>query len=98
MQRRVITLNSILGILLILTTGCRKAGDTSRQTLRLSMIPTTDPEKIIRESQPLIHYLEKETGAKMELTIPTNYAAMVEAVASDRVDITYFESFTYVQT
>ena len=65
MRRRVVTLNSILGVLLILATGCGKAGDTSRQTLRLSMIPTTDPGKIIRESQPLIHYLEKETGAKV---------------------------------
>jgi phosphonate transport system substrate-binding protein len=97
MRRSIVTLNSILGVLLILATGCGKAGNTSRQTLRLSMIPTTDPGKIIRESQPLIDYLEKETGAKVELTVPTNYAAVVEAVASDRVDIAYFGGFTYVQ-
>jgi len=61
------------------------------------MIPTTDPGKIIRESKPFIDYLEKETSAKVELTVPTNYAAVVEAVASDRVDIAYFGGFTYVQ-
>ena len=31
------------------------------------MIPTMDPGKIIRESDPFIDYLEKETGAKVEL-------------------------------
>lgn len=61
------------------------------------MIPTTDPGKIVRESQPFIDYLQKETGTKVELTVPTNYAAVVEAVANDRVDIAYFGGFTYVQ-
>jgi len=62
------------------------------------MIPTTDPGKIVRESQPFIDYLEKVTAARVELTVPTNYAAVVEAVANDRVDIAYFGGFTYVQT
>jgi phosphonate transport system substrate-binding protein len=65
--------------------------------LRLSMIPTTDPGKMIREAQPLMSYLEKETGAKIEMTVPTNYAAVVEAMTSDQVDIAHFGGFTFVQ-
>jgi phosphonate transport system substrate-binding protein len=61
------------------------------------MIPTTDPGKIVRESQPFIDYLQNKTGAKVELTVPTNYAAVVEAISNDRVDIAYFGGFTYVQ-
>jgi phosphonate transport system substrate-binding protein len=61
------------------------------------MIPTTDPGKIVRESQPLVTYLEKETGAKVELTVPANYAAVVEALVSDQVDIAYLGGFTFVQ-
>jgi phosphonate transport system substrate-binding protein len=94
----------ILTFALILTlaylTGCktgRSTGPPSQQTLRLSLIPTTDPGKIIRESGPLIEYLEKEIGAKVELTVPTNYAAVVEAIANDQVDIAYLGGFTYVQ-
>lgn len=87
---------SILVALLVLAAGCSSTKN-SAATLRLSMIPTTDPGKIVRESKPFIDYLEKETGAKVELTVPTNYAAVVEAVASDRVDIAYFGGFTYVQ-
>src|SRR5438876_8768682 len=32
------------------------------------------------------------------MTIPTNYAAVVEAIANDQVDIAYLGGFTYVQT
>jgi phosphonate transport system substrate-binding protein len=61
------------------------------------MIPTTDPGKMLRESQPLVDYLQRETGAKVELSIPTNYAAVVEATGNDQVDIAHFGGFTYVQ-
>jgi len=62
------------------------------------MIPTTDAGKMIREAQPLVDYLEKRTGAKIVMTIPTNYAAVVEAMANDQVDIAHFGGFTFVQT
>jgi phosphonate transport system substrate-binding protein len=61
------------------------------------MIPSTDPGKIVRESQPLVSYLEKETSARVELVVPTNYAAVVEAIANGRVDIAYLGGFTFVQ-
>ncbi|HEY0078540.1 MAG TPA: putative selenate ABC transporter substrate-binding protein [Pyrinomonadaceae bacterium] len=73
------------------------AGQTPQPSLRLSMIPTTDPGKMLRESQPLVDYLQRETGAKVELSIPTNYAAVVEATGNDQVDIAHFGGFTYVQ-
>src|SRR5260370_23497325 len=81
----------------MLLTGCSPTENASHKTLRISMIPTSDPGKILRDSQPFIGYLEKQTGAKVELTVPTNYAAVVEAVSSDRVDIAYFGGFTFVQ-
>lgn len=97
LRPKVIILYSILLIPLVLLTGCSRTNSDARPTLRLSMIPTTDPGKIVRESQPFIDYLQMKTGAKIELTVPTNYAAVVEAVSNDRVDIAYFGGFTFVQ-
>ena len=79
--------------------GCRggSAPGVSKQTLRLSMIPTNDPGKMLRDSDPLVKYLEKETSAQVQMTIPTNYAAVVEAIGNDQVDIAYLGGFTYVQ-
>jgi phosphonate transport system substrate-binding protein len=88
---------SIVFALSLLGTACSHTPADSRSVLRISMIPTTDPGKILRESKPFVEYLEKQTGAKIELTIPTNYAAVVEAMSSDRVDIAYFGGFTFVQ-
>jgi phosphonate transport system substrate-binding protein len=92
-----VILFSVSALLMVGLTSCTHTKTDARPTLRLSMIPTTDPGKIIRESQPFLDYLQKKTGAKVELTIPTNYAAVVEAVSNDRVDIAYFGGFTFVQ-
>lgn len=89
---------SLTLLLAILALGCKGSRNNSSQSvLRVAMIPSTDPGKIIRESQPLVDYLGKETGAHVELVVPTNYAAVVEAIANDRVDIAYLGGFTFVQ-
>lgn len=96
MRGRRIAVWSVLSMFLLVVTGCGQ-NKGKRPTLRLSMIPTTDPGKIVRESQPFVDYLQRETGAKVELTVPTNYAAVVEAFSNNRVDVAYFGGFTYVQ-
>ncbi len=73
------------------------SGAADAPTLRLSMIPTTDPGKMVRNSRPLLAYLEQEVGAKINMTVPLNYAAVVEAMVNDKVDIAHFGGFTYVQ-
>jgi phosphonate transport system substrate-binding protein len=83
-------------LLALFAFGC-KGGPNSQSVLRVAMIPSTDPGKIVRESQPLVNYLQKETGSRVELVVPTNYAAVVEAIANDRVDIAYLGGFTFVQ-
>jgi phosphonate transport system substrate-binding protein len=76
--------------------GC-SSKPVSDAKLRISMIPTTDPGKALRENQPLLAYWQKQTGQTPELTIPTSYAAVVEALANNKVDIAYLGGFTYVQ-
>lgn len=85
-------------LIILLAVGCESGRTvTSQPVLRVAMIPSTDPGKIVRESQPLVNYLEKETGCRVELVVPTGYAAVVEAIANDRVDIAYLGGFTFVQ-
>src|SRR5262249_35005293 len=84
MSMRKKTLLGLLFVSTLFAMSCNRESQ-SRPVLRLAMIPSTDPGKIIRESQPLVQYLEKETGAKIELTVPTNYAAVVEAISNNQV-------------
>jgi phosphonate transport system substrate-binding protein len=78
---------------LALVGGCN-AKPAGEAKLRISMIPTTDPSKALRENQPLLAYWQKQTGQTPELTIPTSYAAVVEALVNDKVDIAYLGGFT----
>src|SRR5260370_2574374 len=47
--------------------------------------------------QPLLAYLSQRTGTKAEMTVPTTYAAVVEALVNDQVDVAHLGGFTYVQ-
>ena len=65
--------------------------------LRVSMIPTTDPSRLLRDAQPLVARLEAVTGRKVTLTIPQSYAAVVEALVQGQVDVAHLGGFTFVQ-
>ena len=86
-----------LSVLLLLCAAACKPQATTTTTLRVSMIPTTDPSKAIREMRPLVDYLSGKTATKVEMTIPTNYAAVVEALVNDQLDVAFLGGFTYVQ-
>jgi phosphonate transport system substrate-binding protein len=90
---------SLAGLLLLLLAACNDGGSKTPASavLRVSMIPTTDPAKALRENQPLIEYLDAAVGRTVTMTIPTNYAAVVEALVNDQVDIAYLGGFTYIQ-
>jgi phosphonate transport system substrate-binding protein len=90
---RLTTWVMVIGLLLLV--GCQ--AKPAAPTLRISMIPSTDPAKAIRLNQPLLAYWQQKTGRVPELTIPTNYAAVVEALVNNKVDIAYLGGFTYVQ-
>jgi phosphonate transport system substrate-binding protein len=66
--------------------------------LRVSMIPevatTADSYRL---KQPLVDMLSRATGLTVNLTIPINYAAVVEAMGADKLDLAYFGGLTYCQ-
>jgi phosphonate transport system substrate-binding protein len=47
--------------------------------------------------QPLVDMLARATKRSVKLVIPTNYAATVEAVGNDSVDLAYFGGLTYLK-
>lgn len=46
--------------------------------------------------QPLMDYLAKETGKKVEYHESTDYAALIEAAVAGKVDVASFSGFTYI--
>jgi phosphonate transport system substrate-binding protein len=52
----------------------------------------------MRESAPLVARLARAAGMPVTLTVPVNYAAVVEALVHETVDLAYLGGFTYVQS
>ena len=65
--------------------------------LRVSAIPDEAPTELQRKFAPLGKYLEKETGLKVSFVPVTDYAAVVESLATKKLDLAWLGGFTFVQ-
>ncbi|MES2821680.1 MAG: putative selenate ABC transporter substrate-binding protein [Pseudomonadota bacterium] len=88
------TLALVAGLALSLSTALTQAADV----LRVSAIPDEAPTELLRKFEPLGAYLEQQLGMKVEFVPVNDYAAVVEALASDRLDLAWLGGFTFVQT
>ncbi len=88
--------HSALAAGLALSLSC--ALSQAAEVLRVSAIPDEAPTELQRKFKPLGAYLEQQLGMKIEFVPVSDYAAVVEALASDRLDMAWLGGFTFVQT
>ncbi|MFN0300466.1 MAG: putative selenate ABC transporter substrate-binding protein [Burkholderiales bacterium] len=67
------------------------------QSLKVSAIPDEAPTELQRKFKPLGAYLEREVGMKIEFTPVTDYPAVVEGLATRKIDMAWLGGFTFVQ-
>src|SRR5580658_9857058 len=66
--------------------------------VKVGMVPDAGATQVsVEEKAPLRDYLGKAVGAKVELIIPTNYNATVEALGNGSLDFAYLGALTYVK-
>jgi len=73
------------------------SGAMAQSTLRISAIPDEAPTELQRKFKPLGEYLSLETGMKVEFIPVTDYAAVVEALATKKIDMAWLGGFTFIQ-
>jgi phosphonate transport system substrate-binding protein len=94
---------SILRTLLaaLLLVGAIASPSTARAqaagVLRVSAIPDEAPTELQRKFKPLGDYLKRETGLDVQFVPVTDYAAVVEGLATNKLDLAWLGGFTYVQ-
>ncbi|MGF6392824.1 putative selenate ABC transporter substrate-binding protein [Pseudomonas plecoglossicida] len=66
-------------------------------TLRVSAIPDEAPTELQRKFKPLGEYLSKQLGMQVKFVPVADYPAVVESLASDRLDMAWLGGFTFVQ-
>jgi len=81
----------------LLTAGCGGSSTADAAPLRVGLIPNISPEQQAARYAPLGEYLAEQLGREVELFVASSYAGVVQAMASDRLDLAYFGGITYLQ-
>ena len=77
--------------------GGGEQGSSDPDPLRVGLIPNQNPESVEANYEPFGEYLSEQLGREVELTVPTSYGAVVEAMANDELELAYYGGLTYVQ-
>jgi phosphonate transport system substrate-binding protein len=100
-RRRSFGLVSVLLVTLMPVVACGSPEDTGvgglPGTLQVGIIPNISPDDQRALYEPFRSHLEAELGVDVELFVATDYAGVVVALISGRVDIAYVGGLTYAQ-
>ncbi|WP_181258184.1 phosphate/phosphite/phosphonate ABC transporter substrate-binding protein [Nitrosomonas aestuarii] len=73
-------------------------GMPAHQILKLGVLPDSSPEMIKQRFSPLMRYLERKAGIRIELLIPTDYRELVRQFTTKKIDMAFFGGYTFVMT
>ncbi len=100
MRNRRISLMAITCLLTISFSfaliGSASAECENPETLTFSIIPTEETIQELTIYKPVIDYLAKQTGKKVEFYMPTSYSTVVEALIGKWVDVAVLGPYSYV--
>ena len=65
--------------------------------LRVSAIPDENPQELLRIYKPFAKYLSDQIGIPVKFVPVVDYAATVEGLAANRLDLVWYGGFTSVQ-
>lgn len=86
-----------VGFALLLAFFAQNALAQALKELRISAIPDENPQEMLRIYQPFADYLTKEIGMPVKFTPVVDYAATVEGLAANRLDMVWYGGLTSVQ-
>jgi phosphonate transport system substrate-binding protein len=64
--------------------------------LKMAFVPSADSQKVLASGQPLADLLSQQTGLSFQVSVPTSYAAVIEAMGANNVDVGWLAPFAYV--
>jgi phosphonate transport system substrate-binding protein len=70
---------------------------SEQNPIKLAFGPSADAPKVLAASQELTRALERETGLRFKLLVPTSQAAAIEGLGTTSIDIAWLSPLAYVQ-
>ena len=96
----------------IALSACDRSDDTDAQTtddgtdnevaaeeidsLIFAFQPQENPDGLQLDTERFGEFISEQTGFEVEIFLPTNYSAVVEALRSDNADVAYFSGLPYL--
>lgn len=88
---------SIIGVILVtFLTACGN-GEAGDETLNIQFVPTNQDGSMEAQAEPFADYLSEQLEREVNVTLATDYSAIVEAMASGQVDLGIMPPAAYVQ-
>ncbi len=83
---------------LIFVLGCTSKKDigTKDNPIKIALVPGQDTQVLTENGKLLEAYLSKMTGLPVEVTVPSSFIAVIEALGSKRADIAIINTFGYL--
>jgi phosphonate transport system substrate-binding protein len=91
------TAHALLACALTLSASLSASLAQAQAVFKVTAIPDESPTELARKAAPLVKFLEKALGVKVEFTPVTDYAASVEALVNKQIDLAWYGGFTFVQ-
>ena len=91
------TLLSLLALAFV-TSACTQSNElgSKKNPFKFYIVPAQDVVALKEQGEKLKEYLKKETGMEIEIELPINYIALVEAFGSKRADAAIINTFGYI--
>lgn len=86
-----------LAAALAVVMGWASAQAQALKEIRISAIPDENPQEMLRIYEPFAEYLTKEIGIPVKFTPVVDYAATVEGLAANRLEMVWYGGLTSVQ-
>jgi len=70
--------------------------EPAKSSLVMALVPSNQAQQVLTNAQPIADYISKEVGVPITAQVPTSYAAVVEGITSNNVDIAWVGALAYV--
>ena len=95
-MKKILAIVLVLVFALAMFAGCKDDGTIKPKTLEVQLIPSRDASVLDAQREPLQKLLEDELDMDVNVTIATDYNALIEAMASEQVHVGLLATTAYV--
>jgi len=97
MKRVFVLLLASMSILFLASCQPKQAAlGSAENPIKMAIVPYEEAERLVSDMKPVVERLEKETGYHYDFSVVTSYAALIEGMGSNKVDVGWFGPLAYV--